>query len=83
MTSKPQDIKKTAQRLMAEIDETEVACIIAETCCGMTRPEGQSAAEALRQIKGHNEAAYIDFTSAARRTLLYIQNQISKGQIAS
>lgn len=75
--------KRAAQRLVAEIDENEVAVIIAEACCNITRLEGQTAIQALEQIKLASPASYHDFRKAARRTLLYIKGQIEKGTIAS
>lgn len=78
------DIKKKAsQKLVAEIDEIEVACIIAETCCGMLRPPGQTAFSALQEIKSYSPQAHKDFTTAAHRVLLYIQNQLQKASSVS
>jgi len=76
-------IKQTAQRLVAEIDEEEVAVIIAESCCGMTRPDGQTASEALASIKEFSPTSHHDFTKAARRVMLYLKNQIDRGNVAS
>lgn len=75
------DVKQTAHRLVAEIDEQEVAVIIAEACCRMHRTGGQTAAQALEEIKAYSPAIHEEFTTAARRVMLYIKNQIDRGTI--
>lgn len=75
------DIKQTGKRLIAEIDETEVACIIMESCCRMQRPLGTSAEQAMSEIKKVDNVAHDDFQRAARRVMLYLKNQIDRGSI--
>lgn len=77
------DIRKSGQRLIAEIDETEVAAIIAEACIGVRRPEGTTAQYVLDQCAKHMPENAGDFQRAARRVMLYLQNQMAKGTIAS
>jgi hypothetical protein len=66
------------KKFIAEIDEAELACRIAEGVLGLRRPDGATACEAVDGVS--NDA---DWRSGARMALQYITECINEAKVPS
>lgn len=70
---KPGVVKK----YMAEVSEVELAVRIAEVVIGVSRPEGETAAQALEHMDSLTRQVFID---AARVSLVYIATSFGEAR---
>jgi len=64
------------EQVVVEIDQVELAVRIAEVCCKMKRPAGQSAKEAITAIRATHPEAAADFIRCAEVAMEYIAEKM-------
>lgn len=65
-----------SEHILVEIDQLELAVRIAEVCCKMKRPVGQSAKDAIAAIRATHPEAADDFIRCAHVAMEYIAEKM-------
>ena len=63
-------------KFIAEIDERELAVRLAESACGMKRPEGKTTEQAFADLKESHHFEH--FTRLARVAMEFFQENVSQ-----
>jgi len=62
-------------KIVAEFDQIELACRIAEGCLGIKRPKNATAQQALNEF---NLDSRIGFLKAAENAMRYMQEELNR-----